>query len=55
MNKSSKQLDCELHCKATASLEAEVQQELDKPDKSVASLLGEEEEDAAKDKPDTCH
>jgi hypothetical protein len=45
----------ELSCKATAELEAEVKEELDAPDKSVASLFtaGTCNEDEPKETDDT--
>jgi len=37
---------CTVEAKATASLEQEVEQELNVPDKSIADLLETEEDDA---------
>ena len=38
-----KELDCELHCKATAHLEVEVLEELQTKDKSLAGLMDSQE------------
>lgn len=52
--KKEKQLDCQLHCKATAALEAEILNELGNNDKSLASILSKkEEENETKDSTET--
>ena len=53
--KAAKCCKSELRCKATAELEAEVKEELDAPDKSVASLFTEGtcNEDETKETDDT--
>lgn len=48
MNKP-KQLDCELNCKATAELNADLVKDFKVADKSLASLLKEKDEDESKD------
>ena len=37
-----KQLESQLNCKATASLESQVEEDLQKKDKSIAELLEED-------------
>ena len=37
-----KQLDSQLNCKATAALESQVEEDLQKKDKSIAELLEED-------------
>jgi len=52
--KKEKQLDYQLHCKATAALEAEILNELGNNDKSLASILSKkEEENETKDSTET--
>lgn len=46
MNKKQ-QIDCQLNCKATASLSLEVLHELDKPDRPIASLINDERSEDA--------
>lgn len=38
-----KQLKCQLNCKATAALESQVEEDLEKEDKSIAELLSDED------------
>jgi hypothetical protein len=38
-----KQLKCQLNCKATAALESQVEEDLEKKDKSIAELLLDED------------
>jgi len=44
-----KQLDCELNCKSTASLNYGIIQDLLQPDAPMAELVKEKEEDEVKD------
>lgn len=39
-----KQLDSQLNCKATAALESQVEEDLQKKDKSIAELLLDEDD-----------
>lgn len=48
-----KQLDCELHCKATAEVKRSVMVDLEQPDISMADLLKELEEDEVKNDSDS--
>ena len=52
MNKS-KQLECELDCKATAEVKLSILNDLTQPDVPMDELLKEVETDETKDKPDT--
>jgi len=45
MKKTPQTCSSELCCKATASLECEIEQELTAPDKSLADLLDSEEDE----------
>ena len=49
--KQKKQLECQLHCKATAQLSEEIAKDLSKPDHAMAQLL-EDKDNETKDKPD---
>lgn len=40
--KQSKQIDCQLNCKATASLTLDTLADLEKPDRPLASLINDE-------------
>ena len=40
--KQSKQIDCQLNCKATAALTMGALSDLDKPDRPLASLINDE-------------
>tara|TARA_R100000988_G_scaffold102884_1_gene79827 strand:+ start:602 stop:760 length:159 start_codon:yes stop_codon:yes gene_type:complete len=44
-HKTCGRVRCTVEAKATASLQAEVQEELDVPDKSIAELLEKQEDD----------
>lgn len=44
-----KQLDCELNCKSTASLNYSIIQDLLQPDAPMAELVKEKDEDEVKD------
>ena len=44
-HKTRGRVRCTVEAKATASLQAEVEQELDTPDKSIAELLDKQEDD----------
>jgi hypothetical protein len=48
-----KQLDCELHCKATAEVKRSVMMDLEQPDVPMEELLKELEDDEAKDNTDS--
>ncbi|MFM9151748.1 MAG: hypothetical protein ACKOPU_05710 [Candidatus Planktophila sp.] len=48
-----KQLDCELHCKATAEVKKSVMVDLEKPDVPMSELLKELEENEVKDNTDS--
>ena len=43
--KQANKIGCQLNCKATASLNSEVEQDMEKPDKSLGELLDEKEKD----------
>ena len=43
--KKVKKIESELCCRANASLNEEIQEDLDKPDKSLGELLDEKEQD----------
>ena len=45
--KQSKQIDCQLNCKATAALTMETLSDLDKPDRPLASLINDERSEDA--------
>lgn len=47
MSEKPKEIEIELHMKSTAELEESVKADLEQEDKSIASLLDEEGEDAA--------
>lgn len=47
-----KQLDCELNCKSTASLNYSIIQDLLQPDAPMAELVEEKDTDEVKDKPE---
>lgn len=49
-----KQLDCTLHCKATANLESDVANDLNIKDKSLAELLEGKESDDTEDDTGSC-
>jgi len=53
--KDSKQLECQLHCKASAELQEDVQRDLQIKDKSLGELLDEQnsrQEAEGTDQPD---
>lgn len=50
-----KQLDCELHCKATAEVKRSVMVDLEQPDVPMTELLQELEDNETKNKPDFCN
>ncbi len=43
--KKAKKIESELCCRANASLNEEIQEDLEKPDKSLGELLDEKEQD----------
>jgi hypothetical protein len=52
--KDSKQLECQLHCKASAELQEDIQRDLQIKDKSLGELLDEngKQETEGTDQPD---
>ena len=53
--KESKQLDCQLHCKASAELQEDVERDLQIKDKSLGEILDEQnrrQETSSTDEPD---
>jgi hypothetical protein len=59
MSKNKQQLDSQLHCRSTASLQASVTEDLNAKDKSIKDLLKEDangcsDEETKDDEPDDC-